>query len=347
MRETQLSKIKVIQYGCGKMGKYFIRYLYEKGAEIVGAIDNNLNIIGKDIGEIAELGVKLNIPVRSDAEAVFKECDADACILAVASLMKDMYPHFKLAAKYGVNAITTCEEALYSWTTSPSITNKLDRLAKENNCTIAGSGYQDVFWGNLISVIAGATHRIDKIEGVTSYNVEDYGIALAEVHGAGLTIEEFDKEMVANDSLPSYVWNSNEWLCSQFGWTVKSMVQKLVPTTYHNDIYSQTLGKTIPSGNATGMTAVVTTETYQGPVIETKCIGKVYAPGEVDRNDWTLKGEPNTEIKIASPQTVELTCATIVNRLPQLIDAPSGFVTTEKMPPSSYRTYPLHFYLNK
>jgi hypothetical protein len=69
---------------------------------------------------------------------------------------------------------------------------------------LAGSGYQDVFWGNLITTLAGSSHKIERIEGVSSYNVEDYGIALAEVHGAGLSLEEFEKEIAQSESLPNY-----------------------------------------------------------------------------------------------------------------------------------------------
>lgn len=340
-----LEKIRVIQYGCGKMGKISLRYLYEKGAEIVGAIDTNPELIGKDVGEIAGLSVKLNIPIRSDAEQVMKETDAHACIIMTKSLMTDTMEAFALAAKYGINAISTCEEAFYPWTTSPEITNKLDRLAKDHGCTLAGTGYQDVFWGNLITTLAGASHQIVKIEGKSSYNVEHYGIALAEVHGAGLSLEEFEKTIACNKDLPSFMRNSNEWLCSQFGWTIQSQNQELIPTTHTEDLYSDTLGKTIPAGHATGMTAEVTTTTHQGPIIVSQCIGKVYPEGEVDCNDWKITGEPDTVVKIANPATGELTCATTVNRIPDLINAPAGYYTTEKMPTLRYRTYPLHMYV--
>ena len=355
-------KIRVVQYGCGKMAKKTIRYCYGKGAEVVGAIDVNPNIIGHDIGEIAEIENKgVLISPKEKAKELLMALKPDVCIITTMSLLKDCEEALLLCASLGINAITTCEEAFYSANSNPNLYNEIDRLAKENNCTIAGSGYQDIYWGELISAIASSTHKITKIVGESWYNVEDYGIALAKAHGAGLTLDEFEKEVAANDNIsqeerqsiinsgeyqPSYMWNVNGWLASKLGLTVISQTQKCIPETYQEDIHSDTLNMDIKKGMATGMSAVVTTLTKEGITLETKCVGKVYSKTEFDKNEWTVMGEPDTTLVINRPSTVELTCATVVNRIPDVINAMPGFVSTDKMDELKYRVKPLNEYVS-
>jgi len=145
--------------------------------------------------------------------------------------------------------------------------------------------------------------------------------------------------------LPSYMWNVNGWLASKLGLHITSQNQKCVPQTHSEDIESTTLGMTVKAGNATGMSAVVTSETEEGIVIETECIGKVYSKDDYDKNEWTIQGEPDTTITVARPRTVELTCATIVNRIPDVINASAGYVTTDKLGEPTYRVKPLNEYV--
>ena len=354
-------KVRVVQLGTGKMAKYTMRYVYEKGGEVVGAIDVNPAVIGKDIGEIIGCEEKGVVVTAFDkAEEMLKEVKPDIVIIETMSLLKDLEEPLMLCARLGINAITPCEEAFYSWNSNPTLTKKVDELAKQNGCTITGAGYQDIYWGQLITSIAGSTQSIKKIKGSSSYNVEDYGIALANAHGAGLTLEEFDSQVASVDRisdeerqaminkgeyLPSYMWNVNGWLCDKLGLTVKSQTQKTVPQTHTEDIYSTTLGMTVKAGDATGMSAVVTTETEEGITIESECIGKVYSKDDFDKNEWTIIGEPETTLVINRPATVELTCASVVNRIPDVINSKSGYVPTEEMGDLYYRVKALNEYV--
>lgn len=347
-----MKELRVAQYGCGKMSKYLMRYLMEKGAKIVAAFDVNPELIGKDIGKflgIETYGVKIS-DVK-DAQKILTELKPQACVVATMSTVEDIKEAFINCAKSGVNAISTCEEALYPWNSNPKLTQELDRIAKENGITLTGSGYPDMYWGVLIDVLAGSMQKITKIKGISSYDVEDYGIALAKGHGAGLSTKEFEEQIgkyndlssdeqkklvESGEYIPSYMWNQNGWLCERLGLTPISQVQKCIPTVHSENLNSSTLEMEIKAGDPTGMSAVVTTETKEGITIETECIGKVYGPDDFDRNDWTFFGEPETTINVNRPATVELTCANLINRIPALIKVEPGYITTDKYPNNRY-----------
>lgn len=353
-------RITFAQYGCGRMGRHTAQYAMEKGAELVAAFDMNPSITGKDFGEAAGLSkTGVAISAAEDADRILKELKPDICIITTQSLMKDVRDIMLICAKNGVNAISTCEEAIFPWNSAPAITEEIDRVAKENNCTITGTGANESQYGGMFALFGGNTQKTERIKASAQYNVDDYGIALAKGHGVGLTAEEFEKEIAAADNisdeerkaliekgefLPSYVWNTNGWLCDYLGLTVKRQTQKCVPHFAEVDIESRTMGETIPAGRAIGMSAVCTTETEEGITIETECIGIVYGRGEEDTNISVTYGVPDTHMVVSKPSTVEMTCGTIVNRIPDVINAPAGFVTTSRMPVLKYRAGSLHTY---
>ncbi len=356
-------KIKVAQIGCGKMSKYTMRYVFEKGAEIVLAFDVNKEIVGSDIGSIMETENKgIVVDEVNNLSKRLKEIQPDIAIVTTMSLLNDLEEVIRTCVDCGINVITTCEEAFFASNSNPTLYHELDSLAKANHVTITGCGYQDIFWGALISNLAASTHKITKIKGSSSYNVEDYGIALAKAHGAGLSLEDFDRQVASNDRMspeerekliqnreyaPSYMWNVAGWLIDKLGLHLTSISQQCVPKTHEEDIYSSTLDMTIKAGDATGMSAVVTAMTEEGITIEAECIGKVYSKEEFDVNEWTVLGEPETTLVINKPCTVELTCADIVNRIPDVMNARSGFVSTSEMPELQYRVKALNEYVNE
>ena len=83
----------------------------EKGIEIVGAIDVNPDVIGKDIGEILGMS-NMNVTVTDakDARQMLEDTKPDICIVTTRSLIAEVEEPFMLCADLGINAIIPSTE---------------------------------------------------------------------------------------------------------------------------------------------------------------------------------------------------------------------------------------------
>ena len=86
-------------------------------------------------------------------------------------------------------------------------------MFRQNNCTLTGSGIQDIYWSYLPVVLASSCHKVEKIEGETMINCDDYG---RDESGFTLSREDFIKKWEAV-KLPSYVRFAAEAICARFG----------------------------------------------------------------------------------------------------------------------------------
>lgn len=334
--------VRAVVYGVGAMGSIMTRLLVEKGAEVVGAVARSPSKVGRDLGEVAGLGVVLGVTVADDGAAVIASAHADVALVAVSSYLETMYDHFRVCLEHGVNVITIEEESFFPWGTAPTLAGQLDEIAKRHGVSIMGSGAQDLYWMTLPCALMGAAHRVDSVHGRTMWNVDDYGPEVAEHVHAGSTVQDFHSH-VAIHGWPSFVVrNTADALLADAGLTPAEVQTEVRPVIAEADTPSRRLSRVITAGRMLGVTDTVTITSREGPSFTFEQTGCVYGAGQSDLNEWVVRGEP-AELRLRNDHvpTQLATCTQVVNRIPDVIAAPPGFVTVSALPRLRYRHFPL------
>ncbi|PIE76889.1 MAG: hypothetical protein CSA13_02270 [Clostridiales bacterium] len=113
--------MKVVQIGCGKMSAYCMRYVLDRGGEIVGAYDVSEKIVGKDISAVIGSQEKHGVTIEhvDNLDKSLKACTPDIAIITTQSLISSIYPVLEILAQNQVNAVSICEELFYAWDSNP------------------------------------------------------------------------------------------------------------------------------------------------------------------------------------------------------------------------------------
>mgnify|MGYP002626177131 CR=1 FL=1 len=344
--------VRAIAVGCGRMGTLGIRLMYNKGIQIVGAVDSNPAIVGKDVGEHAQLGLDLGVKISDDLEQVLTDCAPDIAVCALFSFVEKNESVFNTIIRHGVNVLTTCDEMHFAWNTSSAACNRIHRLAKEYGVTVTASGLQEVFWMNLPCLMASGMNDLKRIAGVTTFNTDEYGPSLADAYNIGLTVEEFQqkfrqKETTEEEHPDGFLMRAtNDAIISRLGLRVKDYKVEYLPYTADRDVFSIARNRIIPAGDVIGTEERVITTTIEGIEVVSSDIGYVFYQGEGDICKWNLYGTPDVEVNVPNLNSYIFTMGDLVNRIPDVINAEPGYVTNSTLPVGRYYSSPMNHFID-
>src|SRR5687767_6236381 len=138
--------IRVVLVGLGPIGAAVARQLdVRKGFQLVGAVDIDPAKIGRDAGEVLELGRRLRVRVADRIGETLRATKADVAVLCTSSELTRVLPQLEEVLKRRVPIVTTTEEAAYPVPKNRRLVRRLDEAARKAKVAVIGTGVNPGF----------------------------------------------------------------------------------------------------------------------------------------------------------------------------------------------------------
>lgn len=342
-------EIRVVVVGAaGEMGKNCVRYCVERGVTVVGAIGRTRHV-GEDAGKVAgidHLGVEIE-PADKLFEVI--EMTEPHVVIEASSNLENVAPKLEGYASLGVNVAMLAEEAYFSKVDMPELTAKIDELAKKHDITVIGMGMQDVNWSNQAVIMAANCHKLDAIYGENWCILDHCGAFELGLVGCDLTEEQF-YEYHKNDLNPRSPFTFSLYeIADEMGLTVVSEENERIDPIFakedYTPIHCESHPQTIKAGTTIGAVLCTTLETAENITLTGKFFYSFAEGGQLGEQIWRFSGEPTFTVITDDPRPDIGTTTDVVNRLPDIINAPAGFLTVGNLPKPFYHSHPLPEYL--
>lgn len=200
-----MESYKCVIYGCGPIGLLIGKVAIKKGFEIVGAIDIDPNLIGKDIGELIGLPERLGVKVDSNADKVLTECKPDVVFHATVSWLDKAYPQIVKAIQAKADVVSTCETLAYPWYRYPELACLIDCFAKAHGVTVIGTGVNPGFvFESLPAFLSVSIAKLEKVKVIRSLDAAKRRYPFQKKIGLSMSPEEF-KAKLAEGAITAHV----------------------------------------------------------------------------------------------------------------------------------------------
>jgi 4-hydroxy-tetrahydrodipicolinate reductase len=185
--------MKVAIYGFGAIGRMVAESAIKKGFEVVGAVDINPELHGRNL---TEFGLKTDGSITSSLEDLPGVQDVDVVFLTTGSFLSEVFPQLRECIKYGLNIVSSCETLSYPEYRYPDLAKKIHSMAVESGVTVVAAGVNPGFMLDFLPAILSATSvEVKRIRAIRSADALKRRESFQKKVGIGLSEEEVRKKL--------------------------------------------------------------------------------------------------------------------------------------------------------
>ncbi len=204
--------VPVLVWGTGNMGRASIRSVAaHPGLRLAAVVVNDPAKVGRDAGDLADLGRALGVAATDDVEAALATLDGGGAVAYAASgelRPDDAVVDIARALAAGAVVVTPSVYALYDHRSAPAeLREPLEKACAEGGSALFVSGI-DPGWGNdlLPALVSGLASEIEQVrcQEIFDYSTYDAEDSVRYIVGMGQPMD-YEPPMVA-EGIPSMVW---------------------------------------------------------------------------------------------------------------------------------------------
>jgi hypothetical protein len=332
---TRKGPIRVLHYGLGPIGAAVVRQVAaRRGFRIVGAVDIDPAKVGRDLGEVANVGHALRVKVLDDAKKAVKKGKPDVVVLCTQSSMKKVMPQMETILKLKVPIVSTTEELAYPTPGNMKYARSLHQIAKKAKVAVLGTGVNPGFTMDALPItLTGVCEHVDTIRVDRIQDARVRRLPFQQKIGAGLTREQFQKKVDDGSVRHVGLAESISMIADAMGWKLDKITDDIQPRMATETVASEFLA--VDPGYVCGIVQDGVGYRNGQPVITLHMEAYLGAPESFDAVE--ISGSPSLKMKIAGGVHGDVATASIaVNSIPKIITAAPGLHTMRDMPIPSY-----------
>jgi 4-hydroxy-tetrahydrodipicolinate reductase len=304
--------------------------LQKKGFEIVGAVDVDPAKVGRDLGEVADVGRNLGVTVSRDAKSILTQSNADVVIHTTQSFLRDIRQQILEIAEAGLDIVSTSEELTFPFMKNLEIAEEIDEAAKRHGITILATGVNPGFLMDAFPLMV--TSVCQDVKTVKVTRIMDASIRRLPFQkkiGAGMTKEQFRTAVATGRMGHIGLPESIAMISAGLGWTLSDIKQTIQPVIAKKAAKSRFVS--VKKGQVAGLHQVGRGFVQGKEVITLDFWAYI---GARENTDSTLiRGTPNIDLTIQGGVHGDLaTAAMVINSIPRVINASPGLVTMKDLP---------------